>query len=508
MPARRAILLTGATGLLGRHLLKDLLLSGRRVAVLVRDSRQADAAERVRQVVAFWSNLLKRPLPTPLVVTGNLNVTGLGLGPTERQWLSYNCGAILHAAASLSYRENPDGEPLKTNVEGTQRLIQLSQALGISEWHHVSTAFVCGTRSDLIGEGELDTPAFHNAYERSKSEAEQFLHDSRGLLATIYRPAVIVGDRATGYTSTYTGVYRFLELAALLAESGDGHVPVRLPMTGEERFNLVPVDWVSGAIVRMLERQRWHGRTFHLASTLPVTARRLVEVASEELGFEGIQFAGPGDLDKRSPLEERVMYALAEYWPYLNGNPRFDRSNTIEALPDFLPPVVDRAVLQRLIRFAVRDDWGRTGAGRRPRSRVRVSACADYIERIFPQQARRSPLARAAGLHLSVSFDIEGIGGGRWSCRWCRGELVYVRRGLDPDAEVTYRTDTATLAEIVEGKQSPQEAFMQRRVAFVGNMETALKLAVLFGEFLRENPYSPGMEARDAAALEIAAAGR
>ena len=61
--------------------------------------------------------------------------------------------------------------------------------------------------------------------------------------------------------------------------------------------------------------------------------------------------------------------------------------------------------------------------------------------------------------------------------------MVDVRRGLRPDAEATYRLDVATFAAIVCGKLSPPDAFFSRRIEIKGNIEKALKLAVIIRSF-------------------------
>ena len=60
MPERRGVLLTGATGLLGQYLLYDLLSRAHQVAVLVRDSRQGRAAERIAQIGSQIDSGVKR----------------------------------------------------------------------------------------------------------------------------------------------------------------------------------------------------------------------------------------------------------------------------------------------------------------------------------------------------------------------------------------------------------------------------------------------------------------
>jgi nucleoside-diphosphate-sugar epimerase len=503
MPGSPGILLTGATGLLGRYLLRDLLAAGKPVAVLARDAGGRSAQERIAELVACWSDALGRPLPRPVVLSGILGPDGPGLSAADRRWLGRRCQAVLHAAASLSFRATLDGEPWRTNVEGTQALLRLCTAAGIAEWHHVSTAFVCGRRTGTILEDELDCgQAFYNPYEHSKHEAERCLRAAPGLRLTVYRPSVIVGDSATGHTSSYAGIYRFLELADRLADAhtpaGSGaqclnrQLPLRLPLTGAELTNLVPVDWVARAIRELAERPAWRGGTYHLVARAPVPSRLLHRLAVEELNVEGFELGGPDGCHKPSRLEELFREGLTEYWPYLGGCPDFSWTNTARALPELPPLAVDEPLLRRLIRFALGDRWGRREP--QPRSTPVSGAqsfCADYLERIFPPQARQSRLARHARLTVRVSLSVRGPGGGQWSCRWSQGELDAVVPGLDERADVTYHTDPATFEAVVRGRQTPQEAFFEQRITISGDLETALKLAVLFAQFLGENPYVP-----------------
>lgn len=277
MLERRGVLLTGATGLLGQYLLRDLLLQAHPVAVLVRDSRKERAAERIAQMLAHWSERFRRKLPTPTILNSDLGRDALGLTAVDRWWLRRHCRTVIHSAASLSFRRTPDGEPWRTNVEGMQALLALCRDAGVSEWHQVSTAFVCGRRADMITEEDRDaSQGFHNAYEESKWQAERLVRGTPRLCATIYRPAVIVGDSRTGHTSSFNGLYRFLELAVRLASmqspGGATRLPLRLALSGDEAWNLVPVDWVAQAIVR-----RWPGPTGTAAPSTWLPGRRGVD---------------------------------------------------------------------------------------------------------------------------------------------------------------------------------------------------------------------------------------
>jgi thioester reductase-like protein len=499
----RGILLTGATGFLGRYLLRELLLGGWDVAVLARARGSRDAAERVDELVAFWSDALGTRLGAPVVMSGELGAHGLGLAPADRNWLARRRCAVLHAAARVSFRPRPDGEPWLTNVTGTERLLELAGALGLSELHHVSTAFVCGRRTGSVAEDELECGQdFHNDYERSKYEAERCVRRARGVRATVYRPSVIVGDSRTGYTSSYHGMYHFLDLADRLAGPGDApgrrSLALRLPFTGDEPRNLVPVDWVAQAVVRILDQRPLHGRTYHLVARRPTPIRAIKEVGEHVLGIDGVGWAGAGGPADLTPLEVVFRDRLQEYWPYRHGDPAFADRNTRAALPELPPPRVDRVMLGRLIRFAHSRRWGRAchDAAGPP-----VVNCAHYLEEFFPEAARRSTLADLP-LDADVVLEVRGPGGGVWSCRWAGGE-VRVRRGRRGGADVGYRLDGPTFAEVVLGRLPAQEAFFGGRVEVEGDVEKALKLAVLFEQVVRECPYQPGAarEATDGCAV-------
>jgi nucleoside-diphosphate-sugar epimerase len=504
MKGPRDLLLTGATGLLGRYLLRDLLAAGHRVAVLARDAGPVRAGERIAGLVAPWRGPLGAPPPDPVVLGGDLLEPGLGLSAADRAWLARHRPAVVHAAADVTLRRSHRSDPWATNADGTRRLLDLCEALGLTELHHVSTAFVCGDRAGPVAEDELEAgQRFHNDYERSKFEAERRLRRARGVRATVYRPSVIVGDSGTGFTSSYHGPYRFLEAAVRLTgptAGGRRSLPLRLPFAGDEPRDLVPVDWVSRAIVRVVQRPECHGRTYHLTAREPVPVRAIKEVAERVLAVDGVRLAGPGRPADPSPLEELFLDQLREYWPYLHGDPVFDSRNTRAALPDLPPPRIDRAALERLIRFAVADDWGRA---RRRSGRGRPGVdCSDYLERFFPAAARGSVLGRLP-LELTVGLEVRGPGGGRWACRWRGPGPAEVRREPPVGADVVYRMDRPTFESVVRGWESPQAAFFARRIEIAGDLEKALKLAVLFGQFVAECPYRPlpEQEVADAAGV-------
>lgn len=501
MNSMPGILLTGATGLLGRYLLRDLLASGHRVGVLVRDGPEGTAADRLEELLAFGSETLGRKLPKPVLLHGDLTMPHLGLGAAEQHWLAREADAVIHSAAQVLYRPTPDGEPYETNVHGTRRLLELCRSLGVEDFHHLSTAFVCGDRRGTVFEDELDCGGGSgNAYERSKFAGEQVIRGFHGIRTTIYRPSVVVGDSRTGYTSTYHHFYRFLELAVRLSSRPEGasgqtrrqRLPIRLPLTGEETQNLVPVDWVSRVLIELLHRPQGHGRTYHLVAWQPVRLQEITSIIEDLLGIEGIEWVGRGGLADPTALEQLVLEQFQDYWSYLQNDLVFDCRNTRLALPDLPPPSFDRELVIRLLRFAQEDNWGRE-ASRLHKQPVksgnpaRMRNLAHYLERVLPEQAGRSPVARALPRGLLFALDINGPGGGQWTC-CCTDRAFEVQRGLDPSVHLTYRMDVSTFEDLIRGRQTARQAFFEDRIEIEGNVEKALMLAMLIEQFLVERP--------------------
>ena len=348
-------LLTGATGLLGRYLIKDLLLANIPVAVLVRPSRRASAQHRVENAMCYWDSVLGRSLPRPVVLEGDITEPDLGLDARSMRWVAENCDQMLHNAASLSFQSTgPTSEPWRSNVEGTRNVIELCRNARIRRFHHVSTAYVCGLRQGQILESELDVgQEMSNDYERSKVQAEKMVRSADFLeQLTVFRPAIIIGDSKNSYTTTYHGFYAPLQASYTMSRTMDrnatGRVgsPARFPLSGFETKNLVPVDWVSAVISHVVSHSEHHGKTYHLTPQHPVTARLMADVLEEEGGFYSVRLVGGGKpLTGLTEIEQLFCELISVYSSYWKDDPTFDFTNTRNASPPLPCPHVDREML-------------------------------------------------------------------------------------------------------------------------------------------------------------------
>jgi thioester reductase-like protein len=363
------ILLTGATGLLGRYLLRDLMLAGVSVAVVVRRSRRQSAQQRVDSLMATWEERMGREFPRPKVLAGDLTEENLGLSADDVEWVRENCDSVLHNAASLTFvSTDPEGEPWRSNVKGVQNVLDLCEKTGIKDFHHVSTSYVCGLRSDgdTVLETQLDVgQTLGNCYEKSKVQAEKMVRAAEFLSPpTIYRPAIIVGDSNDGFTTTFHGFYASLHLAYTLMKSFDENenresdIPTRVTLDGTERKNLVPVDWVSAATVHILTNRQFHGETYHLTPTKPVTVSTIRNVLEEAYGLKGAVFAGYGtEIEDPNEIEQLFYEHFEVYDSYWRDDPTFDASQTMAACPHLPCPVIDQEKLLMMAHAAIDMDF-------------------------------------------------------------------------------------------------------------------------------------------------------
>jgi thioester reductase-like protein len=334
-----AVLLTGATGFVGREVLSRLLARGdRHVHALVRASDDEEAAGRL-------------PAHDRLTaVAGDIERPGLGLSEEAAEALRRHVSTVIHCAASVSF-ELPLEESRQVNVEGTRNMAQFARGCPrLERFTYVSTAYVAGEPGGLFREDELAVgQSFRNPYEQSKFEAEVALRsEASDLPLQILRPSIVVGDSNTGRTSAFNVLYGPLRAFARGALRA-------IPARRDSPVDIVPVDYVADR-VHELATQGPDG-TFHLvAGRNATTVGRLLEMSSHELDRPEPTVLPPRlyrswlhpFLRRRDPRLRR----MEAYFPYFSMRVRFDDRRLGPG------PRVER-YFHRLVRYAERARWGR-----------------------------------------------------------------------------------------------------------------------------------------------------
>jgi len=460
--------LTGATGLLGSYFLRDCLRSGRRMAVLVRPTKRASALQRIDMLLAHWERDCGHALPRPVVFEGDLSQADLDLDATSLRWISENCQSLIHNAASLNFQgAYRGGEPWLSNVTGTERVLALCRCTGITQFHHVSTAYVCGLRKGRVLESELDVgQTLGNDYERSKLEAEQLIREADFLSRpTFYRPGIIVGDSRTYYTTTYHGFYAALKLAyALVSKVVQGvtsgpSLLASLGHAGSDRKNFVPVDWVSSVIAHIHGCPEHHGKTYHLTAEDPVAISDVGLVIQEAVELYG-DLLDESDKNRctGSWFEESFRSQLAMYRSYWRNDPDFDRTNTVAAAPHLPCPRTDRELLLKLAEFAIESKFGRKGR-RRPVE-------PDFDVQRHMQRLLKAPkdCADIPNDCACVGLQVDGPGGGQWKLVLQDGRLIAAERGLSAESAASFRLDSGTFKDLAMHRVDVSQAVELGRI--------------------------------------------
>lgn len=451
-------LLTGATGLVGRYLMRDMLLNGHQLAVVVRASKKLNPQERIEQVLQKWEEELGRKLPRPVVFSGNISEESFGLSEDDKAWIHSHVSTIIHSAAILEfYGEDRAGEPWRTNLGGTRHMINLCRECEIHDIHHVSTAYVAGIQDGPSMEDALDVgQTFRNDYEESKFLAEK---EVRAIdfadHVTVYRPAVITGDSVTGYTNTYHGIYLYLRLLAMLIpslpedEDGYRNTPIRLRITGEERRNVIPVEWISAVMLRLFETPEARGGTYNMAPDEPMKAGDMIKWCGEYFKSKGVQYCGPDfqyedvsrDDDEDQWMFERILRDnMGTYEPYERTDNLFDMTQMKKFAADIVCPKIDRTILHRYIDFGESDRWGK--------NREAAPAVEFWSQEVVESLAQQNPAVEGA---FEFGLDILGPGGGQFTLTRSADGQMAVINGLADRNMPTLQLTNSELAELKNG---------------------------------------------------------
>jgi dihydroflavonol-4-reductase len=207
-------LVTGATGFIGSHVVRQLLLRGDKVRILARNSSRKSNIESFGCEIAIGD--LKDPTSLLRCVQG--------------------CGRVYHVAADYRLWAPDPQEIYDNNVGGTRNLLSACCEAGVEKVVYTSTVGTIGLRKDGIPADEdspvkLDDMIGH--YKRSKFMAEQVAREfaAYGLPVVIVNPTTPVGAGDIKPTPTGRIILEFIK--------------GRMPAYVETGLNLVGVEDVA-----------------------------------------------------------------------------------------------------------------------------------------------------------------------------------------------------------------------------------------------------------------------
>ena len=267
--------ITGATGFIGKRLVKKLLeRKGTTVYFLLR----AESAAKVADLHAYWGLTTAEAQTRAVAIHGDLTLPGLGVSATDVKLLKGKVDHFHHLAAVYDLGADEDSQ-VAVNIDGTRNAVELAQAIEAGHFHHVSSIAAAGLyegvfREDMFDEAEgLDHPYF-----KTKHESEKIVRKECRLPWTVYRPAMVVGDSATGEMDKIDGPYYFFKLIQRMRQI----LPPWMPSVGLEggRINIVPVDFVVNALAHISHQPGTAGRCFHLVDPVGYRVGDVLDIFS------------------------------------------------------------------------------------------------------------------------------------------------------------------------------------------------------------------------------------
>ncbi len=391
------VFLTGATGFVGMQLLARYLeRTDRRVYALVRGADDREAAARMDRTLLSLFGPDHPHGERVVAVRGDITRPGLGIG-AGLDGLAERVSEIVHGAASVSFELELQAAR-QINVDGTRRMLELAERChargGLRRFSYISTAYVAGEHAGCFSEDDLDVgQRFRNTYEQSKFEAESLVARARGELPiTVLRPSIIVGERDSGWTTSFNVLYW-----PLRAFSRGSYAA--LPARGDAPVDVVPVDYVADAAFALSQAPEAEGTTFHLTAGAHVSSvGELVGLAVQFFGRQAPRLIEPSMYRSvmhpfllRTAPDERARRALMRsevYFPYFAMRVSYDDRRARVALRGSgIRTAPLRTYFVRLVEFALAAQWGR-------RYIPRVSAVAGVTITQRPRDPAPRPRAR------------------------------------------------------------------------------------------------------------------
>lgn len=333
----KQILLTGATGFVGAFLLHDLLTkTSADVHCLLRANDPEQGLRRLQQNLSsylLWDESFAARIKP---VLGDLGAPQLGLTDDEFSHLAASMDVIYHNGAMVNF-VYPYYAHKASNVLGTQEILRLACRTRLKPIHLVSTLSI------LYSGGVNDGRVFHEdvdldqvgapfgGYAQSKWVAEKLVMQAgeRGIPYAIYRPGLVSGHSVSGAWNTDNLISSMTRVCVHLGSIPNLDVIV----------NIVPVDFVSGAIVELSQNPENFGRVYHLDNPEPIHFSKLAGwLEAQDFRARQVSFD-----EWRAELFRQIPNMPSDGWePYLPlleevsesqvFMPEFDLSNTLTRL--------------------------------------------------------------------------------------------------------------------------------------------------------------------------------
>lgn len=368
------IILTGATGVLGSHIMYEILELfiqtpnvANKLFVIARKNGKNSANERINEFLS--SDYTPKILREKGLIALNqyLEIIDLDSNAIEETFLEKTKGAyLIHSAGyvNLSTDEQLKHKIFDENVVLTKKLFSVFHPF-IKKFIYIGTAFSSGVRKGLIANDfhNLDfIPAHRNAYEYAKFHSENFIAKECkviGLPFQILRPSVI-GGRMLGtennyFIPKYMVFYLLAKFFFMSAKRKIKQENVRLIVEKETSLNIIPVDYVAKVIVNTFKRDDIeqlnivHNKSFNMMEGL--------KIIMAEVGYSNFTLI-PNNLDfnYKNTIEKLYYESIGKHLkPYFIADANEYDTTLLNSILEI--PKLDNEAFSNMIRYAIANDF-------------------------------------------------------------------------------------------------------------------------------------------------------
>lgn len=283
-----SVLLTGATGYLGSHVLYELLTTTTaHIYCLIRPSAHTTIEEKLIDSMQFYfgSVFTDQIKGRITVIQGDLGKQRLQLSDEDEQMIMEEITTIIHCGADVRHF-GPADHFNNVNVNGTRYLLEIAKRKPGVHFHYVSTigipeelAAIQWGPNEEKGNFNYDVK-LDNVYTQSKLEAENLVRNAvqDAIPVSIYRVGNLSCHSETGKFQRNiddNAFYRMIKSMLYL-----GKTP-----TAQWHVDFTPINYASQALVSLAAQSAANGHVFHLCNPVSITYFELIDTI-KELGYD------------------------------------------------------------------------------------------------------------------------------------------------------------------------------------------------------------------------------
>jgi nucleoside-diphosphate-sugar epimerase len=368
------IILTGATGVLGSHIMYEILerfiktpTDANKLFIIARNNGGTSAIERI--------NLLLSSDYTPKIIRDKgatylnqyLEIIDLDSNAIEETFLEKTKGAFLiHSAGyvNLSTDEELKEKIFNENVQLTKKLFSILHPY-LKKFVYIGTAFSSGVRTGLIANDFHNlnfAPEHRNAYEYAKFYSENFIAQecrAIGLPYQILRPSVIggkmLGTENNYFIPKYMVFYLLAKFFHFSTKRKGKQENVRFMINKETNLNIIPVDYVAKVVANTFENDAVE--QLNIVNYQSFNMKEGLEIIMTEVGYTNFSFV-PNDLNfqYKNSIEKMYYESIGKHLkPYFITDANEYDTALLHSILEI--PKIDNKAFTKMIRYAIANNF-------------------------------------------------------------------------------------------------------------------------------------------------------